>query len=211
MNIILFGAPGAGKGTQSALLVERLSMKHVSTGDIFREHIKRETRLGVEAKVFMDKGQLVPDDIVVNMVEDVIKDLSGQSFILDGFPRTVPQAEALEVMLQNNGLSIGRALFLEVQKDLLVGRLAGRRVCSGCGATYHVESKKPKKEGVCDLCGSPVLQRADDKEDVIKTRLDAYEKSTAPLKSYFNKKGLFAAVSGIGSAEEVYDRLVAQM
>jgi len=208
LNIILFGAPGAGKGTQSALLVERRHMRHISTGDIFRAHIKQETRLGTEAKIYMDKGQLVPDEIVVNMVEDVLKDLGGQDFILDGFPRTVPQAEALVQMLEHNGLTIGRALFLEVPKQLLIERLAGRRVCSGCGATYHAESKPPQVDGVCDNCGSKVVQRADDREDVIKTRLEAYETSTAPLKTYFSQKGLFASVPGVGATEDVYNRLL---
>lgn len=211
MNIILFGAPGAGKGTQSALLVERKGMKQISTGDIFREHIKQETRLGVEAKSFMDAGKLVPDEIVVGMVEDVLKDLGGQSFILDGFPRTVPQAEALEIMLQNNALKIDKALFLEVPRDVLIVRLAGRRVCTGCGATYHAVVKKPVSAGVCDLCGSSVEQRKDDKEDVVLTRLEAYETSTAPLKAYFSKKGLFVTVSGVGETEDIYRRLTANI
>ena len=211
MNIILFGAPGAGKGTQSALLVERRTMKHISTGDIFRSHIKQQTELGRSAKVYMDQGKLVPDLIVVGMVEDVLKGLGSQNFILDGFPRTVPQAEALEGMLKKNGLEIGKALFLEVPMDDLMGRLTGRRVCSGCGATYHIGSKPTQRAGVCDLCGSEVIQRADDKEDVIRTRLEAYETSTAPLKAYFAAQGKFSAVGGTGQTEDVYRRLVGQM
>lgn len=211
MNIILFGAPGAGKGTQSALLVERKGMRHISTGDIFREHVKQETRLGVAAKTYMNAGSLVPDEIVVGMVEDVLKDLGGQAFILDGFPRTVPQAEALESMLRSNSLKIDKALFLEVPKDVLMARLTGRRVCTGCGATYHMLVKKPAVDGVCDLCGSPVEQRQDDKEDVILTRLTAYETSTAPLKEYFTKKGQFVTVSGVGETEDIYKRLTAHL
>lgn len=211
MNIILFGAPGAGKGTQSALLVERKGMRQISTGDIFRAHIKQETRLGSEAKSYMDAGQLVPDEIVVGMVEDVLKDLGGQSFILDGFPRTVPQAEALEVMLQNNGLSIGKALFLEVPRDVLIARLAGRRVCANCGTTYHVLVKPTTVEGVCDACGSVVEQRKDDKEDVVLTRLKAYETSTEPLKAYFANKGQFVTVSGVGETEDIYKRLISHL
>jgi len=211
LNIILFGAPGAGKGTQSALLVERKGMKQISTGDIFREHIRQETRLGVEAKSFMDAGNLVPDEIVVGMVEDVLKDLGGQSFILDGFPRTVPQAESLEVMLQSNSLKIDKALFLEVPRDVLIARLAGRRVCTGCGATYHTLVKKPAMAGICDLCGANVEQRKDDKEDVVLTRLEAYETSTAPLKAYFTKKGRFVTVSGVGETEDIYKRLIAHI
>lgn len=211
MNIILFGAPGAGKGTQSALLVERKGMRHISTGDIFRAHIKQETRLGTEAKSYMDAGKLVPDEIVVGMVEDVLKDLGGQSFILDGFPRTVPQAEALEAMLRNNSIKIDKALFLEVPKDTLMARLTGRRVCTGCGATYHALVKPPKVDGICDNCGSAVQQRADDKEDVILTRLTAYETSTEPLKAYFTKKGQFLTVSGVGETEDIYKRLTSHL
>lgn len=211
MNIILFGAPGAGKGTQSALLVERKGMRQISTGDIFRGHIKQATRLGSEAKSYMDSGRLVPDEVVVGMVEDVLKDLAGQSFILDGFPRTVPQAEALELMLRNNALKVEKALFLEVPRDDLIGRLAGRRVCSNCGATYHVLVKPTAVEGICDVCGSPVEQRKDDKEDVVLTRLQAYETSTAPLKTYFAKKGQFVSVSGVGATEEIYKRLVSHL
>lgn len=211
MNIILFGAPGSGKGTQSALLVERKNMKHISTGDLFRAHIKHETRLGLEAKGYMDAGKLVPDEIVVNMVEDVLKDIGGQSFILDGFPRTVPQDEALQTMLQNNRLKIGKALFLEVPQAELIPRLTGRRVCTGCGATYHIAAKPTAKPGVCDKCGSEVEQRKDDREDVIRTRLEAYETSTAPLKAYFAKQGLLAQISGMGDAEAVYASLTAHM
>ena len=211
MIIILFGAPGAGKGTQSALLVERRGMKHISTGDIFRSHIKQQTELGRSAKVYMDQGQLVPDSIVVGMVEDVLKGLGSQSFILDGFPRTVPQAEALVGMLKKNSLSIGKALFLEVPMGDLMGRLTGRRVCTGCGATYHVVGKPTQAPGVCDLCGSGVIQRADDKEDVIRTRLEAYEASTSPLKSYFAASGQLAVVSGAGQTEDVYRELAAQL
>ncbi len=186
-------------------------MRQISTGDIFRAHIKQETRLGSEAKTFMDAGQLVPDSIVVGMVEDVLKDLGGQNFILDGFPRTVPQAEALEMMLLNNGLKIGKALFLEVPMAVLIARLAGRRVCTNCGATYHVLVKPPASPGVCDLCGSAVEQRQDDKEDVVLTRQTAYATSTEPLKEYFAQKGQFVTVSGVGETEEIYNRLSAHL
>jgi adenylate kinase len=211
MNIILFGAPGAGKGTQSALLVERRNMRHISTGDLFRAHVKQGTRLGTEAKTYMDAGKLVPDEIVLGMVEDVMKDLGSQSFILDGFPRTAPQAEALEAMLRNYELTIAKALFLEVPTERLMARLTGRRVCSSCGAGYHIEAKPPQKAGICDLCGAAVEQRPDDQEEVIRTRLEAYEKSTSPLKAYFLGRGQFVAVPGLGATEEVYQRLVSQL
>jgi adenylate kinase len=211
LNIILFGPPGAGKGTQSALLVERNQMRHISTGDLFREAMKNQTPLGLKAKSFVDGGQLVPDAVVIGMVEEVLLTLKGQNFILDGFPRTVPQAEALEKSLAANGLSIGKAMFLEVPRMTLLSRLAGRRVCSSCGAVYHIESKPSKVTGVCDICGGQVIQRKDDHEDVIGTRLEAYDKSTSPLKSYFAKTGKFVEVDGVGESEDVYKGLAAQL
>lgn len=211
MNIVLFGPPGAGKGTQSALLVERKQMRHISTGDLLREAIKNQTPLGQQAKSIVDAGKLVPDEIMIGIVQEVLKGLKGQNFILDGFPRTVPQAEALEFALKDFGLKIGKALFLEVPRQDLLRRLAGRRVCQSCGATYHVDSKPTKKDGICDVCGGAVVQRKDDHESVIGTRLEAYDKSTAPVKDYFGKKGLLAEFSGVGSTEEVYRRLTEQM
>lgn len=211
MNIVLFGPPGAGKGTQSALLVERMRMKHISTGDLLREEVKKATSLGTKAKTFMDKGELVPDDVIIDMVEGVLKGIPGQSIILDGFPRTVPQATALEAMLSKLGLKIGRALFLEVANETLMRRLTGRRVCNSCGAVFHVDSKPTKKDGICDVCGGPVIQRKDDQADVIGTRLEAYKKSTSPLKEYFGKIGLLSEIDGLGTTEEVYGRLSAAM
>lgn len=211
MNIVLFGPPGAGKGTQSALLVERMSMKQISTGDILREAVKNQTPLGIQAKSVMDAGKLVPDDVIIGMVEEVLKGLKGQSFILDGFPRTTPQAQALEKLLETNGLKIGKALFLEVPRQDLLRRLSGRRVCQSCGAVYHVETKPSKTEGVCDVCGGAVVQRKDDHESVIGTRLEAYDTSTAPLKKYFADQGKFSEVNGVGSTEEVYKRLSSQL
>ena len=211
MNIVLFGPPGAGKGTQSGLLVERKQMRHISTGDLLREAIKNQTPLGVQAKSIVDSGKLVPDEIMIGIIQGVLQGLKGQSFILDGFPRTVPQAEALELALTNFGLKIGKALFLEVPRQDLFRRLTGRRVCQSCGATYHVDSKPTKKDGVCDVCGGAVVQRKDDHENVIGTRLEAYDKSTAPVKDYFAKKGALAEINGVGSTEEIYGRLTAQM
>ena len=211
MNIVLFGPPGAGKGTQSALLVERKKMKHISTGDLLREAVKNQTALGAKAKTFMDVGQLVPDDVMIGMVEEVLQSLKGQSFILDGFPRTVPQAEALEKLLGKYGTTIGKALFLEVPRQDLMRRLTGRRVCQGCGTVYHVDSKPSKVEGVCDVCGGQVVQRKDDHSDVIGTRLEAYDKSTSPLKAYFAKRGSLAEITGTGATEDVYKRLSTQV
>ncbi len=211
MNIVLFGPPGAGKGTQSALLVDRLQFKHISTGDLLREAVKKQTQLGMRAKSFMDSGALVPDDVVIGMVGEAFQSSKGKSFILDGFPRTVVQATALESLMVGLDLKIGKALFLEVPKSLLLKRLTGRRVCSSCGAVYHIESKMTKQPGICDVCGGAVEQRKDDREEVISTRLEAYEKSTSPLKQYFAKKGNFVEIDGLGAAEDVYGRLAAQL
>jgi adenylate kinase len=207
LNLIFFGPPGAGKGTQSALLIERLNMNHISTGDLFRAAIKNQTKLGQEAKGYLDNGKLVPDSVTIALVEEVLQTLNGQSFILDGFPRTVVQAEALEKLLERLHLKIDKSLFLEVPMNLLLGRLTGRRVCKNCGTTYHIESKPTAKEGVCDVCGGPVVQRPDDKEDVIRTRLEAYETSTRPLKDYYKAKGPFTVVDGTGSSDEVFERI----
>ncbi len=211
MNIVLFGPPGAGKGTQSALLVEKKQMRQISTGDLLREAVKNQTPLGLKAKAVMDAGKLVSDDIMIGIVQEVLGGLKGQSFILDGFPRTLPQAEALEDALKKFGLKIGKALFLEVPRQDLLRRLSGRRVCQSCGAVYHVDSKPSKRDGVCDVCGGAVVQRKDDHESVIGTRLEAYDTSTAPVKGYFQKKGSFSEVNGVGSTEDVYKRLSSQL
>lgn len=181
MNILLFGPPGAGKGTQSTLLIERKGMKHISTGDLFRANIKNKTPLGIRTKEILDKGELVPDDITIGIVEEELKKLNGSAFILDGFPRTVVQAEALGKLLGKTQLKLDRAIFLEVPFDRLMKRLSGRRVCKNCGTVYHVDAKPPKRAGVCDVCGGEVIQRPDDKAEVIGTRLKAYDESTAPL------------------------------
>ncbi|MFN7454755.1 MAG: adenylate kinase [Pseudobdellovibrionaceae bacterium] len=207
MNIILFGAPGAGKGTQSAMLMEKLGMVQISTGDLFRSAIKNSTELGLAAKSYMDRGDLVPDSIVIGMVEEVLKGLKGKSFILDGFPRTVAQAEALGKMLQVNNLSIGKAIFLEVPKEELLERLTGRRVCQSCGAVYHIHSKPPKEAGVCDQCSGQVVQRNDDKEDVIATRLKTYEENTLPLRGYYRDNGKYVEVSGNRESGQVFEAI----
>ncbi len=210
MNILLFGPPGAGKGTQSAFLVEEFRMKHISTGDLFRAAIKGQTPLGVKAKSFMDKGQLVPDDVTIGMVREALAALGGQSFILDGFPRNVVQAQALDELLAELKLSMGKAIFLQVPEEVLVGRLSGRRTCKNCGAVYHLESKPPKAAGVCDQCGgAELLQRDDDKPEAIRTRLNIYAETTMPLKDYYKSKGKLAEVDGTGEVVGVYKRIKA--
>ncbi len=208
MNLLLFGPPGAGKGTQSQFLVERHKMRHLSTGDLFRAAVKVGTPLGQEAQGYMDRGELVPDRVVIGMVREELLQLpQEQGFILDGFPRTVAQAEALDQLLAELKKGIEACVFLQVPHGDLVSRLAGRRVCTGCGAVYHVASKPSAKEGVCDLCGGEVVQRPDDKEEVISTRLATYEKSTQPLKEFYAARNLLAEVDGLGDAEEVLKRI----
>lgn len=206
MNLILFGAPGAGKGTQSELLIKRLGMTQISTGDLFRAAIKGQTDLGKKAQEYMDKGQLVPDSIVIGMVEEVLQK-GVKNFILDGFPRTVAQAEALDNLLNKMTLSIGKAIFLEVPMEILMDRLTGRRVCKSCGAVYHIVSKPSKTEGVCDNCGGEVIQRNDDKADVIETRLKTYQEFTSPLKEFYKKSGKYIQVDGNRGTEEVYKEI----
>lgn len=207
MNIVLFGAPGAGKGTQSALLVERMGMVQISTGDLFRAAIKNQTELGMKAKSYMDKGELVPDAVTIGMVDEVLAKLANKSFILDGFPRTVAQAEALGTILSKRNMVIGKAVFLEVPKGELLERLTGRRVCKSCGAVYHITSKPPKHTGVCDVCGGEVIQRNDDKEDVIATRLKTYEENTFPLRSYYKEQSKYAEINGNQETEVVFAAL----
>lgn len=203
MSIILFGAPGAGKGTQSALLVEKLGMTQISTGDLFRAAIKNQTELGVRAQSYMDKGQLVPDSIVIGMVEEVLK--SGvKNFILDGFPRTVPQAEALDELLKKLNLFVSKAIFLEVPKTELMGRLTGRRVCKNCGTVFHIVNKPSKTDGICDSCGGQVVQRNDDKTEVIEARLKSYEEYTSPLKDYYTKAHKYVEVDGNRDTDAVF-------
>ena len=212
MSIVLFGPPGAGKGTQSAMLIEKAGKKHISTGDLFRYAMKNDTPLGVEAKGYVNKGQLVPDTITIGLVKEVLENAKTEDYIFDGFPRNEKQAEALEDLVQGMGAQpITKALFLEVPQEVLMGRLTGRRLCRNCGAVYHVEHNPTSKEDVCDKCGGEVYQRKDDGVDVISTRLQAYEESTSPLKTYYQQKGIFVAVDGIGSANEVFDRIQGQL
>ena len=204
MNVLLFGAPGAGKGTQSALMVDRLGYIQISTGDLFRKAIKEKTELGRKAQEFMDKGQLVPDTVTVSMVDEVLAHLGAKPFILDGFPRNVSQAESLSELLKKRGLSVDKAIFLEVPDSALLARLTGRRVCKACGTVFHVDSKPPQQEGVCDVCGGQVVQRNDDKEEVIATRLKTYRESTAPLRDYFERQGKLVVVNGQQNTEVVF-------
>ena len=199
MKLIMLGAPGAGKGTQAEILSERLSIPTISTGNIIREALKSGTEMGVRAKSYMDEGKLVPDEVVIGIIrERLAKDDCKNGFILDGFPRTIPQAEALD----NMGAAIDRVIDLEVPDEKIVERMSGRRVCESCGASYHMLFKKPAADGKCDKCGGTLVQRKDDHPDTVKERLDVYHTQTEPLKEYYSKQGKLLVVHG---QEEVAD------
>lgn len=204
---LLFGPPGAGKGTQSDLLKVRLGAVHLSTGDLFRAAIKGGTALGKEAKSYMDAGKLVPDSVTIGLVREKLQGNTVQMVILDGFPRNVSQAEALDQMLIEIGVSLGKAVFLDVPKNVLLERLSGRRVCAGCGAVYHAKASPPKVPNVCDKCGGKVDQRIDDREEAVATRLEVYESSTSPLRDFYLKREVLERVDGLGTSEEVFRRI----
>ncbi len=208
MNLILLGPPGVGKGTQAKRLTEEHRVPQVSTGDMLRAALKAGTPLGKEAKTFMDKGALVPDSVVLGLVEERIQAADAQNgFMLDGFPRTVPQADGLAAMMSKQGKKIDHVVCLTASNDELVRRLSGRRTCNKCSAPFHVEFKQPKKQGVCDACGGELYQRDDDKEDAIRARLVTYDTQTKPLIDYYKGKGLLRPVDGLGSMEAVYGRI----
>ena len=199
MNIILLGAPGAGKGTQAAVICEHLSIPTISTGNIIREALKNGTEMGLKAKSFMDSGKLVPDEVVIGIIEERLKNDDCKSgFILDGFPRTIPQAEALDKM----GIVIDKAISIEVADEVIASRLSGRRVCEKCGRPYHIVDLKPKVEGVCDDCAGTLVQRKDDHIDTIKARLEIYHNETEPLKDYYKAQGKLFIVEGQDKVED---------
>ena len=203
MKIILMGPPGAGKGTQAEKLVELYQIPHISTGDMFRKAQKDGTELGLRAKEYMEQGQLVPDEVTVIVRERLAEADCKDGFLLDGFPRTVQQADALDGILKDLGMVLDRVINIEVDKAFLVDRLTGRRVCRTCGATFHVVNKAPKVEGVCDKCGGELYQRNDDKIETVSNRLDVYAAQTAPLIEYYQSKGIMSSIDGSKSMEDV--------
>ncbi len=209
MKIIMLGAPGAGKGTQAKMLAEKYGIPHISTGDIFRANIKNGTELGAKAKEYMDKGLLVPDELVVDLIMDRFKaDDCSKGYILDGFPRTIPQAEALDKALQAAGESIDYAINVEVPDENIVNRMSGRRACVGCGATYHIKYNPTKVEGKCDACGAELILRDDDKPETVLNRLKVYHDQTQPLIDYYNKKNVLKEVDGTVDMKDVFDSIV---
>lgn len=209
LRAILLGPPGAGKGTQAVRIVEKYGIPHISTGDIFRENIKKGTELGKRAQEYMNKGELVPDDLVVEiatarLLEEDCKD----GFLLDGFPRTVYQAEKLDEFLAAHGAKIDKVLDIAVEKEELIARLTGRRVCKTCGASYHVVNIPPKKEGVCDICGGELIQRSDDNAETVANRIEVYEAQTKPLIDYYEKAGNIAHIDGSTGLDNVFADIV---
>jgi len=205
MRLILLGPPGAGKGTQAANIVNKYQLPHISTGDIFRANIKQGTDLGNRAKAFMDKGELVPDSLVVELVEDRLQqDDTKVGFMLDGFPRTLPQAEALDSVLANMGSTLNFVVNIVVDPSVLVERAVGRRICKDCGATYHIKFNPSKEEGVCDVCGGELYQRSDDNEKTVKNRIDVYTNETAPLVEYYKNSGKLVTIDGLQDIDKVF-------
>ena len=208
MRIVLLGAPGAGKGTQAKILIEKYGMPQISTGDLLRAAVSAGTALGKEAKSYMDKGELVPDSVVLGMVEERLKqDDCKKGYILDGFPRNTAQAEALDKMLAALNMSLTAALSVDVPFEDLMKRLTGRRTCKGCGQMYNIFFKAPAKEGVCDKCSGELFQRDDDKEATIKKRLEVYTAQTEPLIGYYKSKGIVKTVSGTGSIDDIFKKV----
>lgn len=210
MRLLIMGRPGAGKGTQAANIKEYYGIPHISTGDMFRAAIKEGTELGKLAKSYMDKGALVPDEVTIGIVKErLLKDDCKKGFLLDGFPRNVLQAEALDSFMKEQGISIDAVLDVNVDASILIRRIVGRRICKTCGATYHIDFNKPKKEGICDNCGTPLIQRADDTIETAGSRLEVYDKQTAPLLAYYEKQNLLKTVNGDQELNKVFEDIKA--
>ena len=209
MRIIMLGAPGAGKGTQAKKIAEKYGIPHISTGDIFRANIKNGTELGKKAKSFIDKGQLVPDELTLDLIMDRFKeDDCKNGYVLDGFPRTIPQAEALDEALKANGEKVDFAIDIDVPDENIVRRMGGRRACVNCGATYHIVYSPTKVEGKCDKCGEELIVRDDDKPETVLSRLEVYHNQTQPLIDYYNEQGILKSVDGTIDMKDVFNEIV---
>lgn len=209
MKIIMLGAPGAGKGTQAKLIAEKYGVPHVSTGDILRANIKNGTELGREAKKYMDQGLLVPDELTVKILLDRVADEDCKNgYVLDGFPRTIPQAEVLDKVLSELGDRIDHAINVDVPDENIVSRMGGRRACLSCGATYHLVHVPPKKDGVCDKCGGELVLRDDDKPETVRNRLSVYHEQTQPLIDFYDKKGILGTVDGTMDMKDVFEAII---
>lgn len=209
MRLILLGPPGAGKGTQAVSISEKYKIPHISTGDIFRYNIKNQTDLGKKAKTYMDQGLLVPDEVVVEIVEDRLKDPDCKDgFLLDGFPRTVNQAKSLAVVLDNMNTELDKVVNIKVDKDLLIRRAVGRRICRNCGATYHIEFNPPKKPGICDKCGGELYQRDDDNEKTVAKRIEVYLEETQPLIDFYQERNKLVTIDGNKEISTVFEEIV---
>jgi adenylate kinase len=210
LRAVLLGPPGAGKGTQAAKIVEKYDVPHISTGDIFRKNIKEGTALGKKAQEYMNAGELVPDELVVDLVVDRLsqEDCKAKGFLLDGFPRTTFQAEQLDKFLAENGIKMDIVINLEVSDAELMKRLTGRRVCKSCGASFHIVNIPPKKEGICDVCGGVLEQRKDDNEETAANRINVYKEQTAPLVGYYTESGVIANFNGEQALDEVFNKIV---
>lgn len=212
MRLILLGPPGAGKGTQAKRVIEEFDIPHISTGDIFRKNIKEKTELGQKVEGLLAQGKLVPDELTIEIVWDRLdQEDCKNGFLLDGFPRTIPQAEALDEGLAKRGLKLDRVLNIDVDKDSLVKRLSGRRVCPSCGASYHIDNNPTKVEGICDACQTPVIQREDDQEETVLDRIKVYDSQTKPLVDFYNKQDLVFTVDGTLPIDEITNKLVTEL
>jgi len=205
-NLVFLGPPGAGKGTQAKRLAQELGLLHISTGDMLRSAVEKRTPLGVRAKEFMDRGELVPDDLIIALIEEVLPQQGG--VILDGFPRTVAQAKALDSLLEEKNLRLSAVVLFEISDDLVVERLSGRRVCPSCGAVYHIKYNPPARDEICDRCGSKLIQRDDDREEVVRRRLAVYREQTAPLIEYYSSRSILIKIDASEPIEEIHRKLL---